>query len=574
MERNYARGAEQYARSVVAGRTAACTFVRNACRRQLDDLDRWGKKPTKAHPYWFDHKAANRACKFIELLPHTKGKWAAARELIELQRWQCFVVCVLFGWKRRDGKRRFRKAYIEVGRKNAKSTLAAAIGLYMLCADGEFGAEIYSGATTEKQAWEVFRPARLMALRTPALRDHFEIDVNAASLVIENAGSRFEPLIGDPGDGSMPSCAIVDEYHEHTTPRLYDTMETGMGSREQPLLIVITTAGGDLSSPCYSERRHVIQVLAGRIQDEEYFGLIYTIDEDDDWTSIEAVKKANPNFGVSVFEDFLVSKLEQAKRSAARQNAFKTKHLNLWIGAREAWMDMRAWGKCERSAPLEDLQGRPCYIALDLASKVDVAAKIYLFPPDGDDDRLWQVHRRFYLPEDRVTEAATGNAAHYDAWAKEGLIELTPGNVIDFDVIEEELREDASRFQAIEVPYDPWQATQLAVRLSGEGVPMVEMPATVKNFSEPMKALEAMVLQAVSRRPSRNKDRLAHPHCPVLDWMMSNVVATLDAKENIYPRKETEEAKIDGPVALIMALGRGLAGESSSVYEERGILTL
>ena len=550
--------ASQYAHDVVAGKIPACRFVRLACERQIVDRKRWpalsaAEAKKRGDPYFFDKKAAERVCNFIEKLPHTKGRWASQQLKISLEPWQQFRLTVIFGWKRADnGFRRFRKAYNEIPRKNGKSIESAGVGLYMLCADGEFGAEVYSGATTEKQAWEVFRPAHLMVKRTPPLQEFYGIEANASNLAIQANGSRFEPLIGKPGDGASPSCAIHDEYHEHQSPEQSDAMETGMGAREQPLQWFITTAGDNLAGPCYDLRRYAIEVLEGRLNNDELFAIIYTIDEDDDWTSEATLRKANPNFGVSVGADFLLARQREAMQSARKQNAFRTKHLNTWVGARNAFINMVRWNAAPEAKTLEQLKGRPCYVGLDLASKIDIAALIKLFPPVVDDP-LWHVRAKFYLPEERVESAATTNAGHYDAWAKSGFITLTPGNVIDFEFIQEDLRK-LKDFDIQAIAFDPWQATQLANAMLKEGLPMIEIGATVKNFSEPMKQLEALVLRG----------KLAHARDPVLSWMMSNVVAKLDAKDNIYPRKESEDSKIDGTVALIMALGRALFSQDNT----------
>lgn len=551
-----------YAQDVVVGKVPACKWVKLACKRQLDDLERDGSR----WPYRFDPEKAERVCRFIELLPHTKGTWASKRERIKLEPWQAFCRTVVFGWvRKKDGTRRFRESYQEVPRKNGKSLDAATVGLFMLSADDEFGAEVYSGATTEKQAWEVFRPARLMALRTPEFMEAYGIDVNASNLSRIEDGSRFEPLIGKPGDGSSPSCAIVDEFHEHDSPELYDTMMTGMGARDQPLMYIITSAGVNVAGPCYDRHLYAIKVLEGTLKDDELFAIIYTIDVEayefngvqypaDDWTSEEALQKANPNFGVSVKADYLLSRQRKAMQLASQQNIFKTKHLGIWVGARNAWMNMIAWAKCPPRKPLSELAGRSCYVALDLASKVDVAVLVILFPP-YDDDPLWHLHGRYYLPEDVVEEKATANHSHYATWANQELMTLTPGNVIDYEYIMDDIRDFLSRFEVIEIPYDPWQAAQLATQMLSEGATMVEYRPTVQNMSEPMKQMEALVLSKL----------LAHGNCPVMTWMVSNVVAKLDKKDNIYPTKEKPENKIDGPVATITAIGRAIVHQDTNM---------
>lgn len=542
------KAAEEYARRVVAGKIVACKWIKLACQRHLDDLER---AKEDGFAYYFDPVKAEKVAKFLQLLPHTKGKWASKRELIKLEGWQLFSVCIPFGWlQKKDNTRRFRTIVIFVPRKNGKSIIGGGLGIYMFTADGEFGAEVYSGATTEKQAWEVFRPAKLMVERTPELKEHFGVDVNASNMCRMEDGSRFEPVIGKPGDGSSPSCAIVDEYHEHQDSTLFDTMETGMGAREQPVMLVITTAGSSIGGPCHQLVRDAERMLEGVIERPDLWAMLYTIDADDDWTSEQALIKANPNYGVSISGDFLQARQRDAMQSAAKQATFRTKHLNEWVGAKNAWLNMLRWKEAPARKSLTELEGRRCIAALDLASKIDIAGLLLLFPPI-EGDPLWHVHGRYYLPEARVIEELDSNTARYREFDSLGLLTLTDGEVIDFEVIKEDLREFAGRFQIEQVAYDPWQATQLAQEMQAEGLLMVEVRQTVQNLSEPMKEVEALVLQR----------KLAHGDCPILTWMASNVVAKLDAKDNIYPNKERPENKIDGIVGLIMGISRAVAGK-------------
>ena len=542
------KAAEAYARQVISGKIPACKWIKLACRKHLDEL-----KLSKSadFPYYFDPAKAERVAKFLQLLPHTKGKWASKRELIKLEGWQLFSVCIPFGWlRKKDGTRRYRTILIFVPRKNGKSIIGGGIGCYMFTADGEFGAEVYSGATTEKQAWEVFRPAKLMVDRTPELRDHYGVEVNASNMCRLDDGSRFEPVIGKPGDGSSPSCAIVDEFHEHQDSTLFDTMETGMGAREQPLMLVITTAGSSIGGPCHQLVRDAERMLEGAIDRPDLWAMLYTIDPGDDWTSEAVLIKANPNYGVSINGDFLQARQRDAMQSAAKQATFRTKHLNEWVGAKNAWLNMLRWKEAPPRKSLAELEGRPCIIGLDLASKIDIAGNLLLFPP-VEGDPIWHVHGRYYLPEVRVIEELDSNTARYREFDAMGLLTLTDGEVIDFEVIKEDLREFAGRFDVQQVAYDPWQATQLAQEMQAEGLLMVEVRQTVQNISEPMKELEAMTLRKV----------LAHGDCPILTWMASNVIAKLDVKDNIYPNKERPENKIDGIVGLIMAISRAIAGK-------------
>lgn len=533
---------QKYAVDVVGGKVSVCKWVRLACQRHLDDIKK--SKKSEVYPYYFDHKSAERAAKFIQAFPHTKGKWAAKQQNLILEPWQLFFMCSLFGWKRRkDGARRFRRACLWVPRKNGKSIIAGGIGLYMLAADNEYGAEVYSGATTEKQAWEVFRPAKLMANRVPDFKSYFGVEVNASNISIMENGSRFEPVIGKPGDGSSPHCAIIDEYHEHQTDELLDTMETGMGAREQPLLLMITTAGDNMAGPCYQMQLDAQKMLEGIYEDDQTLALIYTVDAEDDWTDIETIKKANPNFGISVDADFLENKLKEAKNNSRKQSTFQTKHLNIWVGSRDAYFNVQRWREsADETLKIDDFKGKQCYIGLDLASKVDIAALELLFPlGDGEFARFG----RYYLPEETVM---AGQNEHYQGWMRDGWLTITDGEIIDFKQIEDEIVELSSMFEVREVAYDPHQATMLVTSLMEKGVPVVEMRPTVLNFSEPMKNLDGLIR---ARQIRHNGD-------PVMTWMISNTVAKEDAKENVYPRKERPENKIDGVVALIMAMGRSM----------------
>lgn len=550
--------ANKYVRDVLAGRVVACDLVRRAAQRHADDLKR-------DFDYVFDKGLAERACMFIEAMPHTKGRWAQKRETIELQPWQCFLVASIFGWVHRDTRRRrFREAYIEVPRKSGKSIIAAAIGLYMFVGDGEYGAEVYAGATSERQAWEVFRPARQMVQRTQEMRRGFGIDVNAKTMVKSEDLSRFEPVIGNPGDGASPSCAIIDEFHEHQNSNLYDTMVTGMGARDEPLVLIITTAGSDVGGPCYQKRTECRQLLEGVHDDDRTFALIYTLDDGDDWTSDEALMKANPNYGVSVSAEFLRMQIDRAKLSPVKQSAIKTKHLNVWVGAREAWLNMETWRRAaDESLKREDFADCPSVLAIDLASKIDVAALAHVFCRTVGGKQHFYIFPTFYLPEDALSAAK--NAQRYLGWSNAGCLNLLDGEEIDFGRVQEDIIELTHTYRIDEVIYDPWQATQLAQNLAADGANTVEFRNIVSNMSPAMKELEAALMSG----------RLHHDGNPAMTWMASNVVAKPDAKDNIFPRKEVSESKIDGIVAAIMAIGRAVYAEDSGhAYSERGFIQL
>lgn len=564
---------EKYARDVIASRIVACKWVRLACERHFRD------KKRKDWRWKFEPERAERVMYFMELFPHTKGKWAADKELFMLQPWQCFLVLCLFGWVDKNNKkiRRFTRGLLMVPRKNGKSDTAARIGLHMFANDGEFGAEIYSGATSEKQAWEVFGPANKMAARTREFQEEYGVEVRASNLFVPSNGSKFEPVIGKPGDGASPSCAITDEYHEHADDTLLDTMETGMGARERPLSLIVTTAGDNLSGPCYALQKELEKILEGTVENERFWGINFTIDDEDQWDTEAAQRKANPNYGISVGADFLAGKLHEAKHNARKQGVYKTKHLNVWVGALQAYFNMQAWHRCAKiGLQPEDFKGKPLFVGMDLASKIDIAAVYLLFKID-------QTHYvgfgSFYIPESQIVNAAEPakpntkpvNNEHYAGWAENGHLIVTGGQITDFDQIEKDVAEIHKTYGIQELAFDPAQSPMLATHLMElHQIPLIEMRTNVANCSEPMKMLDGFVLS--------EEKQFQHNGDPVMTWMMSNVVCPqrLLLKDLAFPEKEKAENKIDGPVALISAMNRALAYQipAGSVYESRGVLVL
>jgi phage terminase large subunit-like protein len=560
---SYVAVANQYARDVVAGRILACKWVRLACQRHLNDL----AKSKKRWHYRFDERKACRACEFIEALPHTKGEWASRGETIKLQPWQVFVICVIFGWvKIANGMRRFTLAYICVPRKNGKSIIGGGIGNYMLAADGEFGAEVYSGATTEKQAWEVFLPAKQMVERTADLQEAFGIEVGAKRLFVQANGSRFEPVIGNPGDGASPHCGIVDEYHEHGDDALFDTFRTGMGARRQPLLLVITTAGDNLMGPCKALQGDVEKILEGTIERDEMFGIVYTIDGGVDWTSNAALRMANPNYDVSVFGEFLETEQRAAIKNSRKQGIFQTKHLNVWVGANAAYFNVQRWNElADPSLDPDEFRGLPCVVCVDLSTKIDITARVLIFKKQQDGKDHFYVFTRPYLPEER---AMAPEYQHYQQWVRDGHLRTTPGPRIDYELIQSETIEDVRRFKAREICYDPWNAEQLAQAVEkATQATAVEVPQRAAFLSDPMKQLEAAIAEG----------RVHHEGNLAMAAAIGNVVAHEDAKSEVFPRKERDDNFIDPAVALITGFRRALViphAANRSVYSERGIRVL
>lgn len=554
----------EYAQDVLAGVIPACKWVKAACRRQLDDLERWQNDPAWSYDWRPD--LADRVIRFIELLPHVKdgANWSAGAP-IRLVPAQKFSLACVFGWVgKADGRRRFRTVYEEVPRKNAKTTKLAPIGLYMLVADGEMGAEVYSAATKEEQARIVFGIAQQMARLVPDFRSTFAVEVYRKALAVRDTGSTFKPLAADADslDGLNVSCALVDELHAHKTRAVYDVLDSGRGSRAQPLLWAITTAGSNRAGVCYDVRTYLTKLLnavlkrheglgypvKGEVaEDETFWGVIYTIDDGDDYFAEATWRKANPLYGISVDPEDLRRMATVAQVQAQALNEFLTKRLNVWVNADSAWMNMLEWDACgDKALKLEDFKGEECVASLDAAFKKDLFAKVRMFRRMVNEVSHYYVFGRYYTHEDLVQ--AKGNE-HLQAWQREGWIRTTPGNVLDIEAVRGELLQDTSAHQVLEVPYDPAQLTQFATEMIEKGVPMVEIRPTVLNFSAAMKEVEELV---TSRR-------LHHASDPVLSWAIANVVCHRDAKDNIYPRKDDAAKKIDPAIALFMSMARWLA---------------
>ena len=490
-------------------------------------------------------------CRFFELLPHTKGKWAKKDpatghiQTIRLEGWQKFILTSIFGWVRKStGARRFRKGRIYVPRKNGKSIFGGGIGLYMGFLDSEPGAEIYSGATSEKQAWEVFGPAKRMLQIDPELAEFLGVSVNAQHLIREEDASKFLPVIGKPGDGTSPHCGIVDEFHEHKTSELIDTFETGMGARAQPLSLVISTAGSDLAGPCREDWKlceRILENLDG-FQDETTFAVIFTIDDTDPWDSEEALRKANPNYGVSIDEDFLAAELQSARHNPAKQSRYRTKHLNQWVSSKSGFFNVATWQALERKITREDYQEFPSYLAGDLSSKHDLTVIMQLFCLPG---RKYAVFGKYW-----ITEAALElpENQHYRNWHRAGWLEVAGQDIIDLDPFKETALELCKAYDVLEMPSDPNRAWGVYPQMERDGVPIVEYRNQVMTMSEPMKQLDALI---------RSGDII---HCgdPVLTWAIGNTTGKIDHKDNVYPNKDTHANKIDPVVSLIMALGRAI----------------
>lgn len=515
--------------------------------------------------YWFDERAARGAVNFFEkLLVHVKGEWAG--QPFELQDWQREkIVEPLFGWKREDGTRRYRTAYIEVPRKNGKSTLAAGLALYLLFADGEFGAEVYSAAADKDQAAIVYELAKQMVEATPMLAKRAE--VFKRSMMVQEANASYRVLSADAytKHGLNAHGVVIDELHAQPTRDLVDVLVTSTGARRQPLVVMITTAGFDRESVCWEYHEYARQVVEGIIEDDSFFGFIAAADKDDDWLDESIWEKANPGYGVTVKPDYLRQEARRAEQTPAYQNTFRRLHLNQWTQQETRWLDVERWDACGDPLDLNLLKDAVCFGGLDLASNSDLAAFVLDFPSEaGEDERhVWLPF--FFMPEEGIIEKGRQDRVAYDAWVRDGLIVATPGNVIDYAFIVAKIEELGEIYDIREIAFDRWGAFQVSQQLEGAGFTMVGFGQGFASMSGPTKDLLRLVLDG----------RLRHGGNPVLRWMADNLVVQSDAAGNVKPTKAKSRNKIDGMVAGVMALDRAVRhGGAASVYEGRGLLTL
>jgi phage terminase large subunit-like protein len=509
--------------------------------------------------YHFDTRAASQAVRFFEkLLVHSKGEWAG--QPFVLQDWQRDdIIKPLFGWKRADGTRRYRQAYIEIPRKNGKSTICAGLALYLLFADDEPGAEVFCAAADREQARIVFDQAKSMVESSPALTKYSE--VFRSSITVPKSASSYRVLSADAytKHGLNAHGIIFDELHAQPNRDLWDVLNTSTGARRQPLMIMITTAGYDRESICWEQHEYATRVLGGMIEDDSYFAYIAAAEPDDDWTDPVVWAKANPGLGVTIKLDYLEAECRRAQNSPAYQNTFRRLHLNQWTSQDERWLDMTAWDACDAALP--DLHGRECFAGLDLASTTDIAALTLVFPPLEDEP--YYALPFFWIPQDNMLERERRDRVPYRAWVRDGLMQATPGNVIDYDSIVATLFDLGQSYNLREIAFDRWGATLISQQLTDMGFEMVQFGQGYASMSAPTKELHKMILG----------QEIAHGGHRVLRWMADNVVVRQDPAGNLKMDKSRSREKIDGMVALVMALDRATR-YAPSVYDSRGLFTL
>ena len=507
---------------------------------------------------------ADRAVAFISALKHTKGEWHGKN--FELLPWQEKVVRDVFGTVKANGYRQYNTAYIEIPKKQGKSELAAAVALYLLAGDGEWGAEVYGCAADRQQASIVFDVACQMVEQCPALKKRIKPVLSQKRLVYTPLNSFYQVLSAESytKHGLNVHGVVFDELHAQPNRLLYDVMTHGSGdARKQPLFFLITTAGTDRNSICWEVHQKAQDIIAGRKIDPTFYPVIYGIPDDADWSDEKNWYLANPSLDVTVDIDKLRAAYQSAKDNPAEENLFRQLRLNQWVKQSVRWMPMDAWDKCDSVVDPEALIGRECYAGLDLSSSTDITAFVLVFPP-RDEDEKYIVLPFFWVPEDTVEQRVRRDHVPYDVWVKQGSAMTTEGNVIHYGFIEQFIVELGKKYNIREIAYDRWGAVQMSQDLENEGFTIVPFGQGFKDMSPPSKELMKLVLEG----------RIAHGGNAPLRWMMDNIFVRTDPAGNIKPDKEKSTERIDGAVATIMALDRAIRhqGSSESVYDSRGIL--
>ena len=528
---------DAYARRVVSGKVLAGKYHRLSCARHVRDRMREG---TKGFPYRFDLARAERFFRFAEQLRHYKGEWAGQR--ITLQPHQHFRLGSMFAWVHIEtGLRRFRTAYSEIPRKNGKSLEAAVVALYATFFDGEPGAEGFVIATKRAQAKIVFADCKRL-VQSSGLRSR--IAVLTTNLNYERIAAKLEPLGADSDstDGLNPQVVIIDEAHAMKNRGMIDVMETATGARRQPIIVWITTAGSDPLTPCGDQHHYACQILDRVVVDETSFAFIAHADEDDDPFVERTWKKANPNYGVSVKPDDMRALARKALALPGAAPAFKQKRLNLWVNAIAPWLSLDGWRRAQSRWSPESLDGEPCWIGIDMSSKIDLTAVALVFPPH-EGRRAWRVLVWGLTPEDTLDERAHRDRAPYRLWVERGYLLTNPGNRIDQDVVREVVRRAAARYDVQQIGIDPWNAGNLVKQLTDDGHRVVEIPQTLPQMSGPAKEFEADVLDGLIDGGDN----------ALLTWAITNVRVQTDNKDNIYPTKKRSRGRIDPVIAVLMA---------------------
>ena len=547
-----------YAHQIINEEIVACEYIKGACRRFFDDLEK--VESDSDYEFYFDYDKAERFLRLAQRFKHVKGVWKTPN--LVLEPWQCFGFMQIYGWySKLTQNRRFRTVHWEVARGNGKSANASQVGLYHLSLENPVGNEIYSAATGRDQARIVLDSARAMAKANDSFLKKTGTRVLANKILHEKSNSFFKALSADSNtlDGLQPACAIIDELHAHKNRKVFDVIDSAMSKRRDSLLFVITTAGFDTSGIGYSQSVYAKKVALGEVKDERFFSFVFTLDKDDDVFDPNVWQKANPNWGVSVDPVNFEAKALKAQASPSDKDNFIVKHLNLWINSANPFFNIKRWDNCADNTLIMDrFKGLPMWVGIDLASKIDLTSFAYIFK----EDQTYHIFTDNFIPEARVEERVNDS---YAGWVEDKYLIATKGEAINYPFLQEFLLERFRGHKVIGVHYDPWSASEFAQRLSAKGIDMVEFRMSTGNLSEPMKTLGAKILE----------EKVKHIGSPLMSWAIGNVVAKIDANENVFPRKENEKLKIDTAIAIIMGIAGHIQEElKESVYETRGVIVI
>jgi len=544
-------GGYQYALDVVSGKVLANIWIKSTCKKVISDYEN--------EDYYFDAEWSEKYLRMFQRFEHVIGEWDTPN--IVLEPWQLFMFMVTEGfyWKK-NKKRKYKTLHCEVARGNGKSALASVSGLiYLSLYKTVKGNKVFSAATKKEQARIVLDSAMEMAKSNKSYIDHTGTEVYAHHIAHKPSGSEFKALSSDSKslDGLQPVLGIVDELHAHPTRAVYDVIDSAMSKRRDSILMVITTAGFSLDGIGYSQSCYAKKVALGEIPDESFFALVFTLDDDDDWRDEGVWTKANPNWGISVDVDAFRSKAFKAKANPSDESNFLVKHLNLWQNSASQFFNLKSWDKAvDHDLKMEDFVGCDCYVGIDLASKKDLTSFAYIFKKD----EKFYLFTENFVPEFAVQESKNVN---YKTWVKDGLLIETPGKAINYEFLEKRFLKNSKKYKIKEAFFDPWNAVEFSQKMSQERIEMVEFSMNTANLSEPMKKLDSSIIEG----------NVIHDGNELFSWCLSNVVAKVDHNENVFPRKEHENMKIDPVVAAIMAIAGWVNEEDDeSVYKKRGMV--
>ncbi len=545
---DYVAIAVAYAEGAVADKKGTWTNVmlRHCARRFLKDYKRAGRRGC---PWTFSAKWANRACQFVELMPHVEDAWGTPN--IVLQPFQVFFIVSLFGFRIGEG-RRFTEALLLVARKNAKSTLAAAILLICLCLERVEGAQLLSAATTGAQARIVWGIAKRMIEKTPMLRSTFDLQPYANSIARAESGASFRPINSKAStqDGLNPSHTNLDEVHAHKTHDLLNVLRSAAGARSNPLWLYTTTEGYENAGPWAEIRHFATMVLKGELTADHFLPLIFCVDEADDNFDESVLVKANPLIDANLkLRDEIRKQAINAKAMPGALAEFQIKRLNRSAATASGWINLHRWGLGNTPVHVEELVGRPCFGAFDLAGGTDMNAwRLLWLLEDG-----FATWGRFWVPEEAIQQRTERKSAPYAAWRASGLLQTFEGGTQDYTVITEQIISDCERFKPTRVGYDPWNAAQVANSVAAAGIDIVQFRQGPQSYHPALKAMEMAYIAG----------KLRHGGDPILRWNAANLVVRHDANMNMAPDRKRSGDKIDGIVSLAMCFGLAESDDSA-----------